>query len=46
MTALPNKDKEGEIIDMKPYGDWLIISYRTKYGIAFTKIKLGKYDKD
>jgi len=34
------EEKEGEIIDIKKFGKWLVISYRTKYGISFTKIKI------
>jgi len=34
------KEKEGEIIDIKKYGKWLVISYKTKFGISFTKIKI------
>jgi len=42
---IDKEKEEGKIIDIKRYGDYLIISYRTKYGIAFTKIKLSKYEE-
>ena len=43
----PTGEEEGKIIDVKKYGKYLIISYKTKLGISFAKIKLEeKYDKD
>jgi len=40
------EEKEGEIIDVKKFGKWLIISYRGKFGILFTKIRIEEKNEN
>jgi len=36
-----NNDKEGVNIDAKRFGEWLIVSYKGKWGISFHKIRIN-----
>ena len=33
--------EEGEIIDVRRFGNWLIIAYKGPWGISFEKLKIN-----